>query len=714
MEDFSNYALIVAKTKDIKEVQFDDKHPSFNWEQVLGTEYSWAHYTYDKGRSHHTVKSPCAPIGVYSVGTVDQNSYGAPAACGLLACTHNGQYHPPGKPFWEDTACTQLCECNPSTGFVTCQTSQCKPEEECKVIEGMSKCVAKTIPAPVNPPKVLACTHNGQYHPPGKPFWEDTACTQLCECNPSTGFVTCQTSQCKPEEECKVIEGMSKCVAKTIPAPVNPPKALTCTHKGQSHPPGKPFWDDSACTQLCECNSSTGSVSCQTSQCKPEEECKVVEGVSQCLDKTVPQPVIPPKELTCIYKGQSHPPGKPFWDDSDCTQFCECNPSTEGFTNYALIIAKTKDIKEVQFDDKHPSFNWQQVHQTEYSWAHYTYENGRGHHTLKSPSAPIGVYSVGTVDQNSYGTPAACGFLICTQNGQYYPPGKPFWDDSACTQLCDCNPSTGFVICQTSQCKAEEECKVIDGMSKCVAKTIPVPVNPKVNVCTVKNPYCGCVHQGKLMKLGEAWLSYDCSERCSCLAGGSVQCEKARCAPGESCMEQAGVWLCSRPAFTCHLLPSGGFKTFDGFEDRVWMEGTYSLAEPGPSAEFAFRIVAQLNLFTCEPAVIFSALSYEDIKVEVKRNLTTLVNGILVPLPYLTNNSLKIEESQDSVVIQHTSGLILRYCISGEVSLTLTEAFMGKTAGLCGNFNGQANDDLMLRDGSITDDFLKFYKGWRI
>ncbi|KAG5855784.1 hypothetical protein ANANG_G00000270, partial [Anguilla anguilla] len=140
MEGVTNYALIVAKTKDIKEVQFDDKRPPFKWLQVEGTEYSWAHYTYDKGRSHHTMMSP--RIGVYSVGTVDRNSYGAPAACGLLTCAYKGKFYPAGKPFWDDSACTELCECNPSTGSVNCQKSQCKVGEECKVVAGVSTCVA--------------------------------------------------------------------------------------------------------------------------------------------------------------------------------------------------------------------------------------------------------------------------------------------------------------------------------------------------------------------------------------------------------------------------------------------------------------------------------------------------------------------------------------------------------------------------------------------
>ncbi|KAG5855790.1 hypothetical protein ANANG_G00000330 [Anguilla anguilla] len=223
---------------------------------------------------------------------------------------------------------------------------------------------------------------------------------------------------------------------------------------------------------------------------------------------------------------------------------------------------------------------------------------------------------------------------------------------------------------------------------------------------------CLLLHFGQF---GEAWLMGNCSERCVCLAGGAVQCEKVGgCAPGESCVERGGARECSTPEATCHLLPSGGFHSFDGLEDRLWMEGTYSLAVPGPDAQFAFRITAHLNLFACEPAVTFTTLFYKDLKVEVKRDLTTEVDGKAVSLPFRTNNGLEIEESQDTVVVRHTSGLTLLYCGSGRVSVTLTAAFRGKMAGLCGNFNGQAKDDLRLRDGSVTEDFDEFYKDLRV
>ncbi|XP_061117702.1 IgGFc-binding protein-like [Conger conger] len=609
LEGFTNYALIIAKTKDIKEVQFDDKHPSFNWQQVHQTEYSWAHYTYENG--HHTLKSPSAPIGVYSVGTVDQNSYGTPAACGSLICTQNGQYYPPGKPFWDDSACTQLCDCNPSTGFVICQTSQCNAEEECKVIDGMSKCVANTILVPMNPPKDYIPKANGKGESENELY--------IVSDQPNTNvIVTINNSpfkeemdlegpksvkvQVPPETEMegtgkyseitvvpssKVITIVSSnqndnSIDTSLVYPVNKwgqeyyvtpsakgyPKELALfsgpdatsvtvelkcgvTLQGKTYQPGDKLTVSLGASEIeyLESNEDcTGSrvvsdkpvgvisghaCSWENSQCQPAfEQLLPVEQwgtsyivtpleyqvltdsvyifaskptrvtyqfgeKSQDIDlsagqwKEIPMGKSPPLVISSTQPIQVlyYCNGGKFSDSSafdpfimnivPTDKFCQAHTleGMEGF-NYALIVAKTKDMKEVQFDDKRPSFKWEEVHGTEYSWTHYAYKKGRGHHVLMHPTAPIGVYSVGTANKNGYGAPAACALLTCSHNGQYHPAEKPFWEDSACTKQCKCNPSTGLVNCKESSCKAGEECKVIEGMSECVASTSPAPVNP--------------------------------------------------------------------------------------------------------------------------------------------------------------------------------------------------------------------------------------------
>ncbi|KAJ8332914.1 hypothetical protein SKAU_G00418100 [Synaphobranchus kaupii] len=353
----------------------------------------------------------------------------------------------------------------------------------------------------------------------------------------------------------------------------------------------------------------------------------------------------------------------PFIMDIEPTEEFYSSYTLEGkedFSNQAFIIAMTKDIKEVQFDDKRPSFKWQQVPGTEYSWTQYTYKKGSGHHILMHPSAPIGVYSMGSIVHPSFSV------LTCSHNGQYRTPGKLFWDDSACTKLCECDGSTGLVTCKESSCKAAD-------------------------VCPDNDPDCDCVYQGKLMK-----------------------CEIPGCPEGGSCVEKGGAWLCSMPEPSCYLLPSGAFKSFDGLEDWVWTEATYSLAVP--ATQDAFRITAHLDPYsdTVEPTVIFHSKSGEDLKVEVKKDLTTVVNGKAVSLPFRTDNGLEIVGSENTVVVQHTSGLNLRYCCHGKVTVTLTAAFRGKMTGLCGNFNGRADDDLQLRDGSVADSIEDFYEDWTI
>ncbi|KAJ8332906.1 hypothetical protein SKAU_G00418020 [Synaphobranchus kaupii] len=816
-EDFNNYALIVAETKDIKEVQFGDEHPSIKWHQVPGTEYSSANYYYLKGRGQYTVKSPGAPIGVYSVGQVDRDSYGAPAACGLQTCTHNGQHHPPGKPFWEDSACTKLCHCDPSTGLVSCQKSQCKVGEECKVVEGAGECVAKIIPSPVHPPKEYPYTYitvfifNANQEGKGKKllyirsYLSDTNVLVTVNKSPFKKELTMQggesvTVELPSDTELRDTGKYSKTVmirsSKVITIgssnhkknSVDTSLVYSMTKLGQEYyvfiPLAWGYPKEVAVFGLQDSTSVTVELKCavtfegkpyapnekltariSTSEVlylKSNQDCTGTRVVSDkpvgvisghdCASKnskcqhTFEQllPVeqwgtsfiVPPVEYqVSVYilassptrvtyqlgsksedinlsAGQwkeismdSSPPlvisstqpvqvlyyctgGKfsdgssfdPFIMDIEPTEEFYSSYTLEGkedFSNQAFIVAKTKDIKEVQFDDKRPSFKWQQVHGTEYSWTQYTYKKGRGHHILMHPSAPIGVYSMGSIVHPSFSG------LTCSHNGQYHPPGKLFWEDSACTKLCACDPSTGFV---------------------------------NFNVCPDNNPDCDCVYQGKVMKHGEAWMSADCSEKCVCLTGGWVQCEIPGCPSGGSCVEKGGVWLCSTPEPSCYLLPSGGFKSFDGLEDWVWTEGTYSLAVPAPSTQDAFRIIAHLNPFgdTLEPTVIFHSKSSEDLKVEVKKDFTTVVNGKAVSLPFRTNNGLEIVGSENTVVVQHTSGLNLRYCCHGKVTVTLTAAFRGKVAGLCGNFNGRADDDLQLRDGSVADNIEDFYADWMI
>lgn len=62
---------------------------------------------------------------------------------------------------------------------------------------------------------------------------------------------------------------------------------------------------------------------------------------------------------------------------------------------------------------------------------------------------------------------ADCG---CTRDGRYYQAGEEFWDDETCHSRCRCDPVLGMVVCKEASCKAGEQCAVVKGVRRCVAK----------------------------------------------------------------------------------------------------------------------------------------------------------------------------------------------------------------------------------------------------
>ncbi|XP_029432776.1 IgGFc-binding protein-like [Rhinatrema bivittatum] len=57
-----------------------------------------------------------------------------------------------------------------------------------------------------------------------------------------------------------------------------------------------------------------------------------------------------------------------------------------------------------------------------------------------------------------------CG---CTYNDIYYKPGEIFWADENCHVYCNCDPSSGKVVCKNSACKDVERCLVLNGIRGC-------------------------------------------------------------------------------------------------------------------------------------------------------------------------------------------------------------------------------------------------------
>uniref|UniRef100_A0A671TVG0 VWFD domain-containing protein n=1 Tax=Sparus aurata TaxID=8175 RepID=A0A671TVG0_SPAAU len=201
-------------------------------------------------------------------------------------------------------------------------------------------------------------------------------------------------------------------------------------------------------------------------------------------------------------------------------------------------------------------------------------------------------------------------------------------------------------------------------------------------VC-VPHSECGCSFEGRYYRSGETViLDEDCGRRCSC-SHGSMTCHSHGCGPLESCKVEEGERSCRPSSYaSCWIRGPGSYHTFDGL--------TYQY--PG-----ACRIT------------IVNNNSYFHL---------TKVDGQRIGLPFSSPSSrIKIYQSSVHSIILRTSFDILTSSFTLFMTLNLSNhchQYSGKTCGLCGNFNGNQNDDFQTPSGMAVSTPDEFGTSWKV
>ncbi|KAH0631342.1 hypothetical protein JD844_005631 [Phrynosoma platyrhinos] len=262
MNQFDNYAIILAKTSESGGITLDKKAiGSIHWKPILGTEYSWAEHRL--ARTAFSLEHPSTPFGLFLLGVSQRDGYGSVPPCSSYpSCPANSHY--------ED--CVDLCStsCARNTDLGPCP-EYCSAGCQCDdgfLFDGFN-CV---------PAESCGCFVNGSYFKPNETFLLNK-CQKSCICTPEQ-MLTCEVHSCATDETCGFQNG-----------------TMSCISNGATYKAGEEIWDDEGCHTLCKCDPSLGKVVCEEDSCKANEKCVAVNGAWGCHA---------PKHNTCIATGDPH------------------------------------------------------------------------------------------------------------------------------------------------------------------------------------------------------------------------------------------------------------------------------------------------------------------------------------------------------------------------------------------------------------------------
>uniref|UniRef100_A0A3B4YDQ7 Otogelin n=1 Tax=Seriola lalandi dorsalis TaxID=1841481 RepID=A0A3B4YDQ7_SERLL len=204
-----------------------------------------------------------------------------------------------------------------------------------------------------------------------------------------------------------------------------------------------------------------------------------------------------------------------------------------------------------------------------------------------------------------------------------------------------------------------------------------------------------------------------------CLNGG-------RCVQSESCdcsLYQATGHRCQtvpNPGFdremTCRTWGQYNFETFDGLYYYFPGRCTYTLLRDCEETTQASIVVQVHNdpgcgsaPYTCQRSVSLF-LPWEG---EVRLHATNVTfKGQRSALPHHIHD-LQLEQISQYVLVTQQHGFTLAWeGRSGSVYIKLSPEFVGRTCGLCGNFNADVQDDLRTSYGVLTHEIEMFGNSW--
>uniref|UniRef100_A0A8C8EBB2 VWFD domain-containing protein n=1 Tax=Otus sunia TaxID=257818 RepID=A0A8C8EBB2_9STRI len=621
---------------------------------------------------------------------------------GECGCVFEGRLHGLREEFWGDNTCTKRCVCDGEYGKAVCQWATCRAEEECRVEEGIRGCYPKSHATCA----AVGATHYQSFDG-GKFIFQGTCLYQLAGlCEKNRGLVDfqvlVQNGRQDDERLSSIALVMVKVYGRSIVINVASPH-LHVPHFVLLTPTFSPrlFSSTLALVETDFGLTVTYDWQSQVTVSAPSTYANALCGLCGNYNGDAGDEMM-------MKNGQVTPNSDAFGHSWKVTDIPGCvERSQVECPATAAALQQQKASKEgcgIMLEEDGPFGSCRaHVDPTKYfqSCVHEfcLFPDQKGvicpiiaRYTSACQAAGVTIGRWRTKDFCSVSCPANSHYEICSQScsqicSSIYVPVKC---SGRCREGCVCND--GFVL-------SGDEC---------------VPMSK-----------CGCLEQDFYYKVEETFFPTK-QEQCQCQAGGAVTCQKFSCPEGSEGKIVDGVFQC-QPATLGACVATGdrSYLSFDGTVFDIPGTCSYILTETCSGDDVANPFVVKIKKEARQKRKVSGI---QTLSVEVYGLTLTLTRGkrgdVMVRTGFgvhlfldtksvACKGQVQVHQHGTGVLLQTDFGLVVHYDLLHHVTVTVPQSYRGHLCGLCGNYNGERNDDLLLPSGQQAPNAMAFGSAWK-
>ncbi|XP_041419720.1 IgGFc-binding protein-like [Xenopus laevis] len=299
---------------------------------------------------------------------------------------------------------------------------------------------------------------------------------------------------------------------------------------------------------------------------------------------------------------------------------------------------------------------------------------------------------------------------------------QPWRNDTFCP--IDCLPNSHYEICSTA-CPAT--CVNPGAPSKCdlpcVEGCFCDPGYVLYNDKCVPSLQCGCWDGNNYYPVGSEFWNDDCSTKCRCPSPGSaLVCNAATCDSNQYCATINNVSDCIHYKYgICRVNNDPHYNSFDRPVHRFMGLCTYTLSKlcSNSSNLPSFNVEAK-NEHRGNPSVTFVQKVIVEVygyRIQIVRKETSrvLVDGVWVILPViLKGGSITVRKSGRYIALETDFKLQVSYDTDHSVEVKIPDTYSNQLCGMCGNFNGQQQDEFLMPNGQQAQNSNELGNSWLV